>query len=243
MLGALLGREFIANWVLPAFKALDLLHSCSQGHGESIRRFNRLFAATLALREEIAYRAHQREEVVEQPRQNFRVAWDQAARERSAREAGLAPGDRRLPEQPKPAESILDRPRLHVSGRRRIPRFVNARGVPFLRIKKPIPASLSRVIRQKLKRKQDRVNRRVILDNLLLIAEMEDDWDLRTGQAEKNSTWTSAVEESVSALEEAIEETNQKDYVMAQRMWNVVLKEMELAEQERQERERQTGQR
>jgi hypothetical protein len=198
--------------------------------------------ATLALREEIASRARQREDVVVQPRQNFRVAWDEAARERSARKAAAAPADRKLPEHRKPAESILARPRLHVSGERHIPKFVNARGVPFLRIKKPIPASLSRVIRQKLKRKQDRVNRRVILDDQLLLAEMEDDWDLRTGQAEK-STWTSAVEESVQALEEAIEATNEKDYVMAQRMWNVVLKEMKLAKKERQERERQTGQR
>ena len=75
------------------------------------------------------------------------------------------------------ATKTIDRPYSNIPGRRRIPKLVNANRVPFLRLKKPQPAFLSRIIRDTIKTRE----RRIGLSNNLIpqvsIAKTEDTWD------------------------------------------------------------------
>ena len=90
-----------------------------------------------------------------------------------------APLLKRFPDTPPLLES---RPRLHVAGRRRVPVLVNGNGTPFLRIKKPQPAFLSKVLRDRTAIRQKRVDTVQRLEKELVLAKDEDEWDgiLRT---------------------------------------------------------------
>jgi hypothetical protein len=149
-------------------------------------------------------------------------------------------------------EPILSRPRPVVAGQRKVPVFVNARGVPFLRIKKPQPQILSQIIRQKHAYKDKLIERR---DRLLLeyyYAKDEEDWDrILNGESITNATqWAKeplwlegSWPESVWA---SFQQSNHDNYMyerknlnLARELWQVVLDERELAEKEKAERKDQ----
>ena len=75
------------------------------------------------------------------------------------------------------AARTLDRPYQNLSGRRHVPILVNANRVPILRIKKPQPPFLSRIIRDTVKTRNHRILRGERLANELPIAQDEDEWD------------------------------------------------------------------
>ena len=75
------------------------------------------------------------------------------------------------------ASRTLDRPFPNVSGRRGVPTLVNANRVPFLRIKKPQPPFLSRIIRSIVKTRNHRILNGERLANELTYAQDEDEWD------------------------------------------------------------------
>lgn len=133
------------------------------------------------------------------------------------------------------ALSILDRPRLSLSGKRKVPVLVNARGVPFLRIKKPQPRNLSGVIRSRLEKRWNRIVTRDRLHVELLFANDEDAWDRLTRGAEQ-PTWTKEVKLALDNVYEKIRETDKKNRELAEGMWNVVLEERELAKKEDKQR-------
>lgn len=64
----------------------------------------------------------------------------------------------------------------------------------------------------------------------------EDTWDRLIGQREKDN-YGSTTEDALDQVENKILETDQKNLKLARDMWNVVLKERELAEKEKAERE------
>ncbi|KAF2995887.1 hypothetical protein E8E13_004512 [Curvularia kusanoi] len=78
-----------------------------------------------------------------------------------------------------PNRAVLKvRPHATVSGQRKVPVLASANGVPFLRLTKPQPAALSRVLHQKLARRQENFHRQVELRNYWLpLAKQEDEWD------------------------------------------------------------------
>ncbi|KAF7592757.1 hypothetical protein BBP40_012515 [Aspergillus hancockii] len=129
------------------------------------------------------------------------------------------------------ATPILSRPHPIVSGRRRIPVLVNARGVPFLRIKKPQPKNLSGVIRTKLDKRWKLIERRDRLDLELLFAKDEDSWDTLTTSSEL-PTWAQGVEDALEAMNHQIQESDRKNKELAEAMWKVVLAERKLAAEE-----------
>ncbi|CEO60162.1 hypothetical protein PMG11_04801 [Penicillium brasilianum] len=133
------------------------------------------------------------------------------------------------------ASSILDRPRLSLSGKRKVPVLVNARGVPFLRIKKPQPRNLSGVIRSRLEKRWNRIVTRDRLHVELLFANDEDAWDRLTRGAEQ-PTWTKEVKLALDNVYEKIRETDKKNRELAEGMWNIVLEERELAKKEDEQR-------
>lgn len=126
---------------------------------------------------------------------------------------------------------ITCRPRPVVSGKRRIPVLVNARGVPFLRIKKPQPMNLSGAIRSKLENRWRRIERRESLEVALEIARGEDRWDQLT-HGQELATWSQVISDALTEVNNKIRESDLQNKKLAKDMWNVVLAERKLAADE-----------
>lgn len=158
-----------------------------------------------------------------------------------------------------PKSSIFDRPLQleKLSGPRHVPVLFNANRIPVLRIKKPQPESLSRFLRQRIKQRQNRHDRRWRLYAEQDIARREDEWDdiiiEAAGEAESKSmaqamsspskstvesTWASALQAGIKEVEERLDEEREKNRVMAEKMQAVVDREQELFDKERADRQR-----
>ncbi|KZM28442.1 uncharacterized protein EKO05_0001595 [Ascochyta rabiei] len=140
-----------------------------------------------------------------------------------------------------PERAVLKvRPYANVSGPRKVPVIASANGVPFLRLTKPQPAALSRVLRQKLARRVARFHRKVELDNYWLpLARQEDEWDvLMMAQLmfkEDKVKWTDAVHEAVRQNLALYEGELAQDREIIHKMQRIVDEETELALKEGQE--------
>lgn len=133
--------------------------------------------------------------------------------------------------------SILNRPQP-VSGRRKVPVLVSARGVPFLRIKKPQPKNLSGVIRNKLEKRWHRIEVRERLQADLLFAKDEDFWDRMTNTKD-DGTWAEEPKLALDDICEKIRDSDRKNRELAESMWKVVLREREALVEEEKERQAQ----
>lgn len=110
--------------------------------------------------------------------------------------------------------------------------MVNARGVPFLRIKKPQPSNLSGMIRAKLEKRWKciEVRDRLHLENIF--AADEDQWDRLTGAVEP-CKWTEGIALSLEGIFAKIAKIDNSNKAMAEKMWQVVLEERKLAAEEK----------
>lgn len=126
------------------------------------------------------------------------------------------------------AQSILDYSQRNLNGRRKVPVLVNARGVPFLRFKKPQPQNLSGVLRAKLAKRWHWIERRDRLRTELLFAKDEDTWDHIT-DATESPAWSAEIERALSEVLLKIKESDRRNREMAKKMWNIVLVEREKA--------------
>lgn len=99
----------------------------------------------------------------------------------SSRPQTKAAGAQKVPKihaKPYPGTTrVLARPFLNLSGRRHVPVLVNANRVPFLRLKKPQPPFLSRIIRDNVKTREIRLTKAARLASEVPIAQDEDQWD------------------------------------------------------------------
>ncbi|KAF2632246.1 hypothetical protein BU25DRAFT_331967 [Macroventuria anomochaeta] len=140
-----------------------------------------------------------------------------------------------------PERAVLNvRPYAQVSGARKVPVMASANGIPFLRLTKPQPASLSRVIRQKLTRRIGRFHQRIELGKYWLpLAKQEDEWDMlmvaQLGRREDRIKWTDAVNEAEKQNVATYEEELAKDREIAKKMQGIVDEETRLALKEGQE--------
>jgi hypothetical protein len=153
---------------------------------------------------------------------------------------------------------ILSRPlpRSALTGKRHVPHLILAAGTPFLQIKKPQPAYLSRVIRDKKERQQTRVD---LVNDMRTwwgpLAQAEDAWEAeiyRACRAEGAGAWelfagdtkvewtpsekrerfrdcTHAVLNSMHRTR-AIEKRREQEW--GRRLWSILMKERELKFQE-----------
>lgn len=126
---------------------------------------------------------------------------------------------------------ITSRPRPIVSGKRQVPVLINARGVPFLRIKKPQPMNLSGALRSKLENRWRRIERRESLEAALVMAKAEDAWDELTHNKEPD-TWSQVISDALMEVNDKIRESDLQNKKLARDMWNVVLAERKLAAEE-----------
>lgn len=204
-------------------KALDSIHSASRGNENEIQRISTLISESQLAKQ--LNSSAQRERTKAKPVKPLSLK-EKRREEVSVFEKMTA---RRHPD----ATPILSRPRPVVNGKRRVPVLVNARGVPFLRTKKPQPMNLSGVIRSKLDNRWKRVERRERLTDDSMLAEYEDLWDKLTIDRE-DVTWAKEAYDALKEVNTRIKESDVKNKQLADDMWNVVLAEHKLAEEERQ---------
>ncbi|KAJ5942312.1 hypothetical protein N7516_002480 [Penicillium verrucosum] len=129
------------------------------------------------------------------------------------------------------ATSILDRPRPLGDKKRNVPVLVNARGLPFLRYKKPQPRNVSSVIRTKLGRRWNWIERRDRLKVELLFAKDEEEWD-RVTETKEPSTWSEHPANAIVDVNAKIAHFDMHSKELADNMWKIVLAEKALAEEE-----------
>ena len=141
------------------------------------------------------------------------------------------------------AARIFDRPFQRLSGRRHIPVLVNANKVPFLRIKKPQPPSLSRMIGQTARTREHRLQRASRLATECLIAQDEDEWDqlhyenfgLDYGQADEQS-WEYEVKLAFDTNRQQQFDALRKRADIAAEMYAIIEQEKALAKKEKDEK-------
>ncbi|KAJ5679435.1 hypothetical protein N7462_007679 [Penicillium macrosclerotiorum] len=218
----------ITNALKGGYEALDLLDSASKGHQQDADQLRAILAKAKSLKEERA--ARERDIALSIPQRP--ISPRQMCKRESVR--FQLETSRRHPD----AQSVLLRPRQFVNGKRKTPVLVNARGVPFLRFKKPQPRNLSGVLRTMLEKRWHRIVVRERLSADLLFAQDEDAWDHITGVTEDNS-WSEEVKSSLDNVCAKIRQTDQQNRSLAERMWQVVLDERALANKEEKERKEQ----
>ena len=204
-------------------KTLDSIHSASRGNQNEIQRISTLISESQLAKQ--LNSSAQRERTKAKPVKPLSMKEKRREEVRSFEKMTA----RRHPD----ATPILSRPRPVVNGKRRVPVLVNARGVPFLRIKKPQPMNLSGAIRSKLDNRWKRVERRERLTDDSMLAEYEDLWDNLTVGRE-DVTWAKEVYDALKEVNTRIQESDVKNKQLADDMWDVVLAERKLAEEERQ---------
>jgi hypothetical protein len=142
------------------------------------------------------------------------------------------------------AKPILSRPHLTISGKRHVPRFTSTSIVPFLCIRKPQPSFLSKIIRDKHKKKQIRLDRIQQLSVDLEYAQAEDRWESHLREfSEPNEkldklepSYTTAIKQSLAVTYDAMTEASEHQQEMAKKLWDIVKQEQMLADKEKAEK-------
>ncbi|KAL4943350.1 hypothetical protein BDV06DRAFT_139297 [Aspergillus oleicola] len=218
-----------ANALKAGYEALDLLYSASQGNANDTG----LILSILSEVRSVKQRKREAQDMLAAARPVKQPSLKRLKAEKNQQIQQQT--DQRHPE----ATSILARPRPVVSGRRHVPVLVNASGIPFLRIKKPQPKNLSRFIRLKVKRRQKILDRQERLETEVLFGGDEDHWDLLTTGREKE-TWTGEIETAIRDVKRLVATENERRRVLSEKMWEIVLAERKLAEEEEEQRRAKT---
>jgi hypothetical protein len=118
-----------------------------------------------------------------------------------------------------------------------VPILASANGVPFLRLTKPQPPALSRVLHQRLQRKQELFDMKIMLSNWWLpMCIQEDEWDENIKallmKREDTVKWTDAIRLSERENQEAYEKDLQRDRYLTKTMQRIVDEETKLALEE-----------
>ncbi|KAK1915496.1 hypothetical protein P3342_003306 [Pyrenophora teres f. teres] len=134
-----------------------------------------------------------------------------------------------------PERAVLNvRPYAKTSGPRHVPILASANGIPFLRLTKPQPPALSRILRQRLQRKTDLFDAKVLLSNWWLpTCRQEDKWDdlleEQLGEDQDTVKWIDVVRQAEMQNQWAYERELRKDRDITTDMQAIVDKEMKLA--------------
>ena len=126
-----------------------------------------------------------------------------------------------------------------------MPVLVNANRFPFLRIKKPQPASLSGIIRSTARTREKRLLRTEELKKERITALDEQQWDeiletqlgVERDKGEKSISWQAAIDDSIKEIRQRTDRAVKKRIAMAELMTDIVDKETTLAQEERLQRQ------
>lgn len=114
-------------------------------------------------------------------------------------------------------------------------------GIPFLRIRKPQPENLTRVIRSKITQKLKHNARFNILRNYYIaLAEYEDRWDehlatfcnIDAGKAIREDDWASEYRLQTHELGKAMAEAQERNMEIGGQMWEILMAERKLIKEE-----------
>ncbi len=180
-----------------------------------------------------------------------------AAEERSKILAAQTPDSEQATEHTRPVRSsrprvwpypggrkVLDRPFKEISGRRHVPKLINANKVPILQFKKPQSPFLSRIIRDTIKTRQKRVDLQHKLKDQVQWAQGEDVWDfvLRKSfgleQDQSEEPWSYQPQLSHDQVQAHHMAAANKQVKIAAKMHAIVEKEKALAHEEKLEKHR-----
>ena len=137
------------------------------------------------------------------------------------------------------ATRVLDRPYANISGKRHVPKLVNANRVPILRFKKPQSPFLSRIIRDTVKTREARLSLCVKLHDLLRYAHDEDEWDrilskqVKIRQKNPEEHWSSETQRALNDVVSLQTAAGNKRVAIAAQMQAIIEKEKELAMEEK----------
>ena len=208
-------------------QTLDLLDSASKGNQEHEDQIKKTLSDAKSLKN--TYAAFQRQTNKPKP--------PKPLSQRDIRKQEAIRHEEETQQRKPNTSSILSRPHMGVRDRK-VPVLVNARGIPFLRLKKPQPKNLSGVIRAKLEKRWNRIVLRDRLQVDLLFAEDEEAWDKLTAVSPKDrSSWTQDVKSALNDVCARIVETDRDNRDLSEKMWNIVLQERELVSKEKHNRE------
>ncbi len=134
---------------------------------------------------------------------------------------------------------MLDRPYHDLSGRRQVPKLVNANRVPFLRVKKPQSPYVSRIIRNTVKTREKRIALSARLAEQIPIAQTEDKWDdiiFKVFGLEEvtGSAWSHELHQAIHENQNLQTSAIQKRADLSARMHSIVEQEKMLAAEEEQ---------
>jgi hypothetical protein len=133
------------------------------------------------------------------------------------------------------ASKTLDRPFASLSGRRRVPKLVNANRVPILRLKKPQSPFMSRIIRDTIDTRERRIIRADHLDEQLVVTTDEDTWDsvlFDQFGLEEDHPWSYETRLAIKEIATLQVAATQKRTEFAARMHFIVQQERALAVEE-----------
>jgi hypothetical protein len=133
------------------------------------------------------------------------------------------------------AAKMLDvrpRPLDQLKGQRHVPKLVGAQGWPFLRFKKPQSPFLSRVIRDKTKQKQKRVDALNLIDEQVHWAEQEQAWDGMLGLDRDGQSWERDMVRARSYVRSSLRESEEQARSLTARMLEIVDEETRMANEE-----------
>ncbi|KAL8712289.1 MAG: hypothetical protein Q9220_003440 [cf. Caloplaca sp. 1 TL-2023] len=125
---------------------------------------------------------------------------------------------------------------------RKVPTMVNANHIPFLRFKKPQSPFLSHMIRKKTIEREKRVDKMQDLQQALIWAEDEDQWESFLEEIngvygnDDGTQWASAIRDSLSHVRRVHVRNTVKRMHSAERMFEVLEEQKKLADRERLER-------
>jgi hypothetical protein len=243
----------IANGLKAGYEALDLLHACNKNSPSALAQLKSLLESTAAQAEYTsAYRAAlAAARSPTSPQKLSKIAHLRAIATKA--NSTRYPWSKPVLERPLPLDEIK-------GGKRRVPNLVSAQGIPFLRYSKPQPISLSRVIRQKQDRDQKKWTRQESLKGDIIIAQWEDEWDeivagLKAEEQARGkgnvrppldsdgrkeaggpeASWKHEMVVAEGELYQQIKRNDWKNAEMGRKMWEIVVKERELAAQEKRE--------
>lgn len=139
-----------------------------------------------------------------------------------------------------PRVSLFERPvpLEQLSGKRHVPILASANSIPFLRIKKPQPESLSAYLSKRIKTRQKRHDMRQRLEAEVDFARHEDTWDSIVSQhkgvgRDSSVRWSSGARLALRGVQDKLTGEKLKNQAMAEKMQAVVDREQELFDKER----------
>ena len=135
------------------------------------------------------------------------------------------------------ASKVLDRPYPKISGRRHVPKLVNANRVPFLRFKKPQSEFVSRVIRDTVKTRERRIAHTEELNEQKAIAQAEDRWDSLLFNEfrlkDEEMSWSHEIQTALGEIQNLQTKAMVRRIDISARMHEIVKQERELAMEEK----------